>query len=77
MDYLYDLRTRYLGAVRARNSVLLHRVAPYGSRGDLVHPATTQRGVVEFAFRVGRRRCIGPEPGLRLAVRGREQRKDR
>ena len=52
---------------------------PYGSREALVQRATSQRVGVEFAFRVGRRRCIGPKPGLRLALRyanGKEQRKE-
>jgi hypothetical protein len=41
--------------------------------------ATSQRVGVELAFRVGRRRCIEPKPGLRLAVRyakGKDERKE-
>jgi hypothetical protein len=53
-------------------------VGPHGSREALMQRATSQRVGVELAFRVGTRRCIGPKPGLRLALRyanGNEERK--
>jgi hypothetical protein len=51
MDNLDDL----MNSLFKRGTPFSYTVGPYGSKTPLVRPATTQRVVVEFAFRVGRR----------------------
>jgi hypothetical protein len=79
MANLYDLKNSL--SRRATGSELRSPTPwpPYDYREVLMQWAISQRVGVEIPFRVGRRRCIEPKPGLRLAVRyakGRKQRKE-
>jgi hypothetical protein len=79
MDNLYDLKNSLFRRGTGSELRSPTQWGPYGSREALVQRATSQRVGVEFPFRVGRRRCIGPKPGLRLAVRyakGKAERKE-
>ena len=78
MDNLYALKNSLF---RRATGSELRSPTQWASmaREALVQRATLQRVGVEFPFRIGRRRCIGPKPGLRLAVRyakGKEERKE-